>query len=64
MMCRDLAPIIARMLVEGCLIPGQGPEATIAWARHLWPSAARAEILRGYDIAVEIYEDDYLFEAA
>ncbi|AWN43486.1 hypothetical protein [Methylobacterium durans] len=64
MIRRDLSAVIAQILIETNRVPGLGPWAAAAWAMKIWPEASHAEVLRGYYIAVEIFEDDYLFEAA
>lgn len=60
---RDLAPFIARRLVEEGWMPC-GPQFAFRWTIVHFPRATNEQTLRGYEIAVELYEDDYLFEMA
>lgn len=59
MIRRDLAPIIARVIVEH---PPKtcGPEETIAWALRTWPTATYEEAHRAMQIAVELVCFDML----
>ena len=60
---RDLAPIIARVLVE------HPPElmstnATVRWIFRTWPDCFGEEALRAIEIADELRLADHLFEDA
>lgn len=59
----DLAPHIASVLIESRMIPC-GPYRAFAFAHWTWPEASADEVRRGYEIAIEIWEDDYLFAQA
>lgn len=59
----DLAPVIASVLIGMGRLPC-GPGAARSYALRLWPYATADEVERGYEIAVECWEIDYLFEAA
>lgn len=60
---RDLAPFIASVLIGMGRLPC-GPRAAATYALGLWPHATNDELERGFEIAVECWEDDYLFEMA
>lgn len=59
----DLAPVIAAVLIGMGRFPC-GPVAARSYALRLWPYATTDEVERGYEIALECWEDDYLFVAA
>lgn len=63
MIRRDLAPTIAKVIVEH---PSKtkNPEATVAWALRTWPTATYEEAHRALRIAVEITLADYLVPAS
>lgn len=63
MIRRDLAPIIARVIVEQPP-KTKDPEATIVWALRTWPTATYEEAHRALRIAVEISLADYLAPAS
>ena len=60
---RDLAPVIASVLIGMGRLPC-GPVAAHSYTLQLWPHATADEVERGYEIALECWEDDYLFVAA
>ena len=57
MIRRDLAPIIARVIVENPP-KTRDPEATIAWALRTWPTATYEEAHRALRIAHEHTDAD------
>jgi hypothetical protein len=61
MMRRDLAPIIARVIVEHPPKTSD-PEATIVWALRTWPNATYEEAHRALRIASEMILCDFLVQ--
>lgn len=57
----DLAPIIAQHMAEMGALPCAPCEAR-RWTLARWPHADEEEIQRAYEIAIEVFEDDYLFD--
>ncbi|TXN00567.1 hypothetical protein FV242_21480 [Methylobacterium sp. WL64] len=60
---RDLAPIIARVLVEHPPTP-MGTTGYLHWAHETWPDCTDEEVLRALEIADELFTVDCMMRGA